>query len=256
MDSLKRPVEILCSPVGIAVILTGLGIMLGCLSRHRQTGRRLLISGGLLFLVFLLTPAAKYLVWGLEKDYPPLLNPPALPGMDRIVILAGYGEDHRGFPVTSRLSETTVCSLSEGLRLYRLLPGAKLIVSGGVVRDGEKPVAAAMSEFLQQMGVPAGDILIEGLSRNTYENLVEVKKLVASKPFILVAQACDLRRAAAVARKLQMRPIAAPACHWALQHFSRRRAVFVHPSTDNLSRIQWAYHEYAGYLWYRLLGQI
>jgi len=31
---------------------------------------------------------------------------------------------------------------------------------------------------------------------------------------------------------------------------------FVHPSPTRLTRIQWAYHEYAGYIWYRLLGRV
>ena len=186
--------------------------------------------------------------------------------MDRIVVLAGYAEEHPGFPITTLVSEQTIYSMSEGLRLYRLLPGAKMIMSGGIVRDGEKPVAAAMSEFLQQMGVPAPDIIVEGRSRNTYENLVEVKKLVGSSPFILVAQACDLRRAMAVAKKLQMQPIAAPARHRALQYHLNKgmpeiikrylgiRRVFI--GGQSWKRCQWAYHEYVGYLWYQLLGRI
>lgn len=129
-----------------------------------------------------------------------------------------------------------------------------------------KPVAASMADFLQQMGVPDENLIIEGHSRNTYENLVEVKKIVGSDRFILVASACDLRRAVAVAHKLKMKPIPAPANIWSLQHhptdtgFSKRITdffkSFAYPSTDNLYRIQWAYHEYVGYVWYRLLGRI
>lgn len=262
MEILKRTVEIVFSPVGIAAVLTGVGIVLSCSGRHLRASRRLLFFGGLLFLIFLLTPVSEYLVLGLEKDYPPMMTPPAVPGLERIVVLAGYSEEHEGFPVTTTVSGRTIGSMSEGLRLYRLLPKAKLIVSGGVVRKGERPIAAAMSDFLQQMGVPPEDILVEGESRNTYENLVQVKKLVGSDPFILVAQACDLRRAMAVARKQDMHPLAAPACHWALQHhdgsknFLDHLQAFLYPSTENLFRIQWAYHEYAGHVWYRLLGRI
>jgi uncharacterized SAM-binding protein YcdF (DUF218 family) len=121
-----------------------------------------------------------------------------------------------------------------------------------------------MADFLRQMGVPVTDLIVEGNSANTYENLLETKKLVGTDPFILVAQACDLRRAVGVARKLQMNPIPAPVCIWTLQGYpkstSQQFAYFFKelgsPSLENLSRIQWAYHEYLGYLWYRLWGLV
>lgn len=265
MGFLKNVVELALSPLGLTVLLILSGIGLDFTVKHSKSSRRLLLLGGLLFLVFLISPLSDYMVLGLERGYPPMLMPPSSPKTDTIVILAGYAEEHPGFPVTTLVSEQTIYSLSEGLRLYRLLPGAKLVMSGGVVRDGEKPVAAVMSEFLQQMGVPARDIIVEGRSKNTYENLVEVRKLVGTGPFILVAQACDLRRAMAVAGKLKMQPIAAPSRHQALQYnwnkgttdvLKRHLELVVYPSVGRLRMIQWAYHEYAGYVWYQLLGRI
>jgi uncharacterized SAM-binding protein YcdF (DUF218 family) len=265
MDILKKAIELIFSPLGITVILTGIGIVLNFTGRHGPTSRRFLFAGGLLFFLFLFFPVSDYLILQLESDYPPMLNPPVSPKLDRIVVLSGYAEEHPGFPVTALVSEQTIYSMSEGLRLYRLIPGAKMITSGGIAREGERPVAATMSEFLQQMGVPAADIIVEGQSRNTYENMVEVKKLVGSSPFILVTQACDLRRAMAVARKLQMHPVAAPARYKELQYFMNKGLKeklekylesLLYPSPDRLKNIQWAYHEYVGYVWYRLLGRI
>jgi uncharacterized SAM-binding protein YcdF (DUF218 family) len=140
-----------------------------------------------------------------------------------------------------------------------------MIMSGGGTGQGERPVAATMADFLQQTGVPAQDLIVEGRSTTTYENLMEVKKLVGATPFILVAQACDLRRAMGVAKKLQMNAVAAPACYWALQYhtnigpseeFVTYLETMRHPTTERLFRIQWVYHEYLGYVWYRLLGRI
>lgn len=261
----KRLIEIAFSPLGIMTILFAAGLLISAARRHSRLGHRFLIWGGLLFLVFLFSPLAEYLMLSLERPYPPMLAPPESPRINRIVVLAGYAEENPGFPITSKVSEQTMCRISEGLRLYRLIPGAALILSGGIAREGEKPVAAMMADFIQQMGAPAKDLIVEGKSRNTYENLYEVKKLVGSDPFILVAAACDLRRALAVAKKLQMAPIPAPACIWASQHHPKntgageRIATFFKrfiPSLDNLSRLQWAYHEYLGYIWYRLLGRI
>jgi len=265
MDFLKKTVELLSSPLGIMVLLFIFGILLHFRKRRRPLGRGLLFCGAVLFLIFLFSPLAGYLMYNLEKDYAPLLQPPEQPQTNKILILSGYAEEHEGFPITSLLSEMTVGNLTEGLRLYHLMPDSVLIVSGGVLRKDERSVAASMAEFLKQMGIPEERIIIEGNSQNTYENFLESRKFVGTEPFILVAQACDMRRAAAVALKLEMRPIAAPASYWALQHHADLNeskktgsfwGAFINPSVENLSRLQWAYHEYVGYIWYRLRGWV
>ncbi len=263
MEIIKRMTEAVLSPLGVVILLMAGGLALGLWRRHRRTGHRLLIAGTILFLLFLFSPLAEFLVLGLERHFPSMLTPPSPPAIDRIVVLAGYGEDVPGFPVTSSVSGQTLCCMAEGLRLYRLLPGAKLLMSGGVVRRGDRPVAAIMADFLQQLGVRAGDLIVEGNSRNTYENLFEVRKLIGSRPFILVAAGCDLRRAVGVARKLGMNPYPAPACIWTLQDFPpgisvgrQVTAALGKPSLTRISRLQWANHEYLGYAWYLLLGRI
>lgn len=245
------------------VILIGAGILFSLGNRRRARGLKLLFCGSALFLMFIFSPLADLLMFNLEKAYAPLLQPPE--NVDKILILAGYAEEHPGYPVTSLLSEPTIGNLTEGLRLYRLMPDAVIVVSGGVMRKDERSFAASMADFLVQMGVPENRILIEGNSQNTYENFLESWKYLERAPFILVAQACDMRRAAAVARKLDMQPVPAPASYRAHQYYSglstkeqilKMLKSFLYPSAGNLSRIQRAYHEYAGYYWYRLLGRI
>jgi uncharacterized SAM-binding protein YcdF (DUF218 family) len=265
MELIKDSIETAFSPLGILTIIMLAGLVLSCCRSHVHLGRRLLFCSSILFLIFLFSPLAKYLVLPLESQYPPLISPESNKARD-IVMLAGYAEENPGFPVTSNISDQTVLVLSEGLRLSRLIPGARLITSGGIAREGDKPVAAIMADFLQQMGVPDQDLVVEGNSHNTYENFVELKKIVGSRPFILVTLGCDMKRAAAVARKLHMQAIPAPAGLWALQHHRENRSFFkqigdfslsfAHPSPANLLKLQWAYHEYLGLLWYRLSGRI
>jgi uncharacterized SAM-binding protein YcdF (DUF218 family) len=250
--------------MGSMVILMILGLFLHIAMRHSRIGRRLLILAVLLFFIYLFSPLSLYLTWNLERQFEPLLDPPESPKISSIVVLSGYAEEHPEFPITSNVSDQTLGNLTEGLRLYRLAPGAKLITSGGVARTGEKSVAALMADFLEQMGVPSRDLVVEGNSRNTYQNLLNVRELVGSEPFILVAAACDLRRAVAVAQKLEMQPVPAPACIWTLQNHPKDSSpaklildfLKSPPSWNNLKRLQWAYHEYAGYIWYQLLDRI
>ncbi len=266
MELAKRVIETIFSPVGILSTLLFAGIILSFARSHSRAGRRFLICGSLLFIIFVFTPLAQYLVWHLERQYTPLLVLPQSPKIDRIVVLAGYAEEHPGFPITSNVSGQTMANLSEGLRLYRMAPQAKILLSGGVAKAGEKSVAALMADFLRQLGVPEQNLIVEGNSQNTYQNLIEVKKLIGSNPFVLVASACDLKRAVAVAKKLQMDPIPAPAGIQTLQKRSANMTIedelslYIesrgYVSVENLSRLQWAYHEYVGYVWYRILGRI
>jgi len=254
------------SPVGIVVVLLIAGILLHFMRKHSRLGHRLLISGAVLFLVFIFTPLSELLILKLERQFPPMLVPPASPKMDRIVVLSGYGEENPAFPVTSSVTEETVYCMAEGVRLYRLMPGAKLVFSGGVLRKGDKSVAGIMADFVQQMGVPRQDIFLEENSLDTYQNMVEVKKLVGASPFILVTSASHLRRAVGVARKLEMNPWPAPAFIRTSQHYPLGTRVieyvgtffmhFRHPSYERLSALQRAYHEYMGYLWYRVRGRV
>src|SRR5512135_2724245 len=153
MDTLKRTLELAISPLGIMTLLLVAGVVLTLSGRHLRQGRRLLMSGALLYLVFTFSPLAEILTRSLEKPFEPMLVPPGEPKIDRIVVLSGYGESHPAFPVTSNLSGETVGRLTEGIRLYRLLPGSKLIVSGGVVHDPDGPIAVLMADFARQQGV-------------------------------------------------------------------------------------------------------
>jgi len=266
MQILKKTVEILLSPLGIMTILLAGGMILAFLRRGARWSTRLLAGGAALFIVFTFSPLAEILIRSLERPYPPLLNPPLASSIRLIVVLANYGENHLTIPVTSNVSSETACRLAEGIRLHRLLPGSKLVLSGGVLREQDPSVAAIMADYVRQLGVADSDIIVEEQSTTTYENLSGIAKVAGSDPFILVTSGCHLRRTLAVAGKMGLKPIAAPACIWTLQSYPAEMtwaewggAVlggFAHPSTDRWRYLQWAYHEYVGYFWYKMLGRI
>jgi uncharacterized SAM-binding protein YcdF (DUF218 family) len=264
MTSLKELPEICFSPVGLMTILFASGILVSAFRRESRMGRRLVSSGAGLYLVFLLTPLAEVLYANLEHPYPPMLHADA--SVRTIVVLSGYGEDLPFLPVTSKLTGEMIPRMVEGIRLYREIPGARLILSGGVVRQQDGPVANLMADFARVMGVPNQDIVVEGLSTTTYENLVEVKKIIGSEPFIFVTSSGELRRAAAVARRLGMKPLPAPAAIWAARYYPAGMSWLEwgwkviedmgYSTIDRLSYLQRAHHEYLGYVWYWVLGRV
>ena len=266
MVFLKHVIENALSPVGLLILLFAAGLLLTLLKRNSRLRNRLFLTGASLYLLFTFSPLAEITIGLLERHYAPLLKPKGGMNVSAIVVLSGYGEEHFTTPVTSNLSDETVCRLVEGIRLYHQIPNAKLLMSGGSLRKGDPSVALIMSEFVKAMGIPAGDVFVEGSSQNTYENLMEVRKLLGARPFLLVTSAYHLPRAMAIARRLQMQAIAAPALIWTRQHFPpdmhwfewslKVLQSFSTPSQARLIYLQRACHEFIGYRWYQLLGRV
>jgi uncharacterized SAM-binding protein YcdF (DUF218 family) len=257
----KRRLETALSPLGVTTWLFTFGLLVTLFSEQSRVGYWLLTAGAVLFLAWLYSPLADIGLRFLENQYAPLVQPP-LCAVDRIVILAGYGKTQPSSAVMSTVSPQTLCNLAEGLRLYRRLPTAKVLLSGGIMRQGDPPIASLMADVLREMGVPAHNILVEGQSQNTYENFVYVQRMIGTQPFILVAAAGDLPRAMAVAHRLGLHPVAAPAGIRTSQQpaagrrVARMLAVFTTPDFERLPRLQWAFHEYVGYVWYKIRGRL
>jgi hypothetical protein len=73
------PLAEIFSPVGIVVVLLTAGIVLHFTQKHSRLGHRLLISGAVLYLVFVFTPLSEILILNLERQFPPMLVPPESP---------------------------------------------------------------------------------------------------------------------------------------------------------------------------------
>jgi uncharacterized SAM-binding protein YcdF (DUF218 family) len=257
-------IELWLSPTGLLAVLFAVGLGASAIRRRSPLGRRLLCTGAGLYLLFVMTPLAEVVYLGLERCCPPMLAPD--PSVRTVVVLAGYGEDLTFLPITSRLTGEVIPRLAEGIRLYRELPTARLVLAGGVAHRGDRPVAEQMAEFARAMGVPQQDIVIEGRSATTYENMLELKPIVGAAPFLLVTSSAEMRRAAAVARKLGMYALPAPTSIWASRYYPAgmswlkfvRKAIgdIGYPKAHRLTYLQRAHHEYAGYMWYWLLGRV
>ena len=80
-----------------------------------------------------------------------------------------------------RISKLLKDRLDKAVEVYRKDPTPpKLIPSGGQGEDESVSEAEAMKGYLLERGIPESDILLEGESKSTYENLENSKKIIDS----------------------------------------------------------------------------
>lgn len=192
------------STLALSAILAGL-----VLTRMRRATRLagLLSWGGALFVLAAgLLPLGNWLVLPLEQRFADTKSPQPGDRVDGIIILGGF-ED--GWVTAGRGSlhvNMAAERLTEGVRLARAFPDARIVFTGGsgtLWRKGEV-ATGPVSDYLQSLGIAPERIVLEGKSRNTHENAVYTKELLDPKPgerWILVTSAYHMPRAMGVFRK-------------------------------------------------------
>jgi uncharacterized SAM-binding protein YcdF (DUF218 family) len=236
------------------VILAALVGIWRCQGSRRRLA--VLSAAFAVLLVMSLPLTGRLAVGSLEWQYPPLEGRPA--DATAIVVLSGSlrptGKDGSRFqPGVDTLYR---CLLAA--ELYRESP-CLVLASGGRVHpeDPGPPVASAMADFLLTQGVRHEDILLEKVSRTTYENAVESSKLLGEKGIrrvVLVTDAVHLPRAVGCFRKQGMDVVPCGCRYRTLQRKIGVRDFLPEPSAA--AGVEEAAHEWLGHLWYRMTGKL
>jgi uncharacterized SAM-binding protein YcdF (DUF218 family) len=125
-----------------------------------------------------------------------------------------------------------------------------VIVSGGNVFPQSRVESEAVytRELLREWGVPADRIVIEGESRNTYENALETKRLLEARGLrkvLLVTSARHMPRALGLFQGAAIDAVPAPTDFRVVSY--DQPAVFNwFPNADALAATTDALHEYLG----------
>ena len=93
--------------------------------------------------------------------------------------------------------------INHGIELYRKGRVRKLIFTGGRGNSDEPTESSAARRYAIGSGVPAADILIEEESHNTYENIVNAKRLADARGLrrvLIVSDPLHMKRAVAMAK--------------------------------------------------------
>jgi len=255
MFVLKKVVSEFFMPMPIVLFLLTAGLVLLWQKRRQTAAKIVLTAGSILLLLAGYGILSDAVLKKLEYRYPVLdIRAAQKAGVKWVVVLAGSHDSDANLPVTSQLSPETQVRLIEGIRIYRGLPGTRLLVSGGRVFDS-RTSAELMARLAQELGVNREDIVLEDRSRDTHGEAVLLKPVLGSRPFVLVTSAYHMPRSMGLFRALGMQPLPAPACHYI--HSSRKVVPgSFFPCMRGIRNSEFVFHEILGTVSARLMGQM
>ena len=244
----------LISPDSLIVIL-GVSAWIAAMLKWPRASRNLLASTALLLLLIGFFPAGEWLIAPLENRF---TSNAALPiEVDGIVVLGGAIS-----PRLSNIWQQPEVSggadrLTNFLYLARLYPNAQLVFSGGngSVTEQEFKEAEMARILFDQLGLAERAIIYESESRNTAENALNSRELVApeqGEEWLLVTSAFHMSRSIGVFCRqgwvLQPYPV---------DHYSQKGnlARLEFAFAENLSLLRLATREWLGLAAYRLSGK-
>lgn len=246
-------------PFCLTLLLAGLVFLL--FTRRGKLGRGLLLAGtGLLFL-FSNKFVSTALVRPLEVRYPaiPELSAGApLPrelAACRFVVVLGSGNGAApGLSANNQLSVSALSRITEAVRLLRVLPEARLIVSGPTDYPGKPSHAVTLARAAESLGLDRSRVTYIEEVRDTEDESLAVKKLVGAEPFALITSAWHMPRTMALFRHAGLAPLPCPADYTARGGDTIQWTDFL-CDVASLERSTWAVRERVGYLWIWLRGR-
>jgi uncharacterized SAM-binding protein YcdF (DUF218 family) len=135
-----------------------------------------------------------------EKQWTIPDHPPLEPDC---FVIPSYALKDRSTP-----TKPTIAEIELAVAWWRRFPRSSLIMCTGDNQRLGITNASVMAAYAVRLGVPAGNVIEEDRSRNTYENLYNARKIIQERDFrqpTLVTLDLYTRRAVATARKIGWR---------------------------------------------------
>lgn len=209
---LSKLLPLILYPVGATLALMALGGLLA-MSGSARLGR-LSVTAAFVLLWVCSTPIfADWALATLESQYPSVSLSETRQA-DVAIVLGGAVRQPLAPRRGAELNEAGDRIL-HAARLYRSGKVKRVLVTGGNVpwSASVTPEAELIRAFLIEWGVQPEAITIASQSRNTYENAIEIKRILTDQPFatgLLVTSASHMPRAMAVFQKAGIQVVAAP----------------------------------------------
>ena len=256
---LSKFLPLLVYPLGLSLLLLLIALLFGA----KKKNLKWLITLALLILWTASTsPVANALARSLEWQY----NYPAdVPTTDAIVVLGGGTEPsippRRAVEINSAGDRVIAAA-----RLYREGKAPVLILSGGNIdwlsTDTSTP-ASQMAELLSFLDIPSSAMILESTSQNTYENVLNTKKIMDNNGYdtvLLVTSAMHMPRSVSLFEKQGITVIPVPVDYSVVEEMNPPSTLDtilgLLPNAGNLSTTTNALKEYLGIWMYTLQGWI
>jgi uncharacterized SAM-binding protein YcdF (DUF218 family) len=225
-------------PSSFVLLLIVIGLFFWVVSRRKTMGKVLMLFGILFYYLFSITIVSNYLLSPLEDKYSPL-EEEDVGRADKAVLLLGG-------------KEADILRGSEVLRIsYLRNQEVKIIISGTDPLLPTSEEALGVKKFFVSRGLEEENIIIEGQSRNTWENIRNVREIVGEESFFLVTSAYHMERAKREFEKVEANFIPAPTDFKVKTE--KYNALDFFPDAQNLRNSDLAVHEYLGILWYNFV---
>ena len=245
----------LIQPLNLVIFLLALSLLVGWFG-WRRFGGWMALASFLILVVSAWTSLGALLLNPLEERFE---RPPPPDKVAGIIVLGGGFEGainlaRGGYEVNSggdRFIEAAV--------LARRYPDAKVAVAGGtgtLVLEGEGDAHTA-SKLFEALGVPRSRLILETESRNTYENVENLRKLVTpgrDETWLLVTSAFHMPRSMGLFRKA-----AFPVLPWPVDYRTSGKdgiGVMRDNPADSLQATATAIREWIGLIAYKFVGRI
>ena len=154
----------------------------------------------------------------------------------------------------SLLERVGAARVLEAVRVFRMMPDAVIVSSGGVGNADQDTDGVMMREALLQLGVPAASIVLEDRSQNTRDEAVIIAPMLrqlGASHVILVTSDIHMRRSMAVFRAAGIDAVPAIARD---PHARESWGRWLMPSDAGLQMSSRVVHEFLGIPYYAARG--
>lgn len=246
----RHVLELIVNPFFLCMVLLGLCTWLIWRNQCLFFVRKVLLLVVVVFLLISTGWMPRYLSNQLESQYPVITQVDST--VHWVVVLSGGQSQLTGLPENALLSSASIKRLVEGVRLFRLLPTATLLLSGGGYGH-ETSEAHNLSRLAKWFAIPKQQVILEKKSINTADQVREIRSIIRDQPFYLVTSAIHMPRAMALCHESGLHPIAAPT-DFTLFWNDERWAKLMIPNPYNMMYFTVAFHELLGRSWHQVIN--
>lgn len=239
----------LLMPLPVALILLVWALLFLLRRKTRWAGFLCVLLATALLFVASYAPLSNPMIRPLEQQFASY-QPGASP-VDYVSVLGSGHDSADHWPITSEVTPVGVVRLAEGIRVYRLNPGSKLIFSG-YHGDDRASNADKIKQLALALGVPEADVITFTGPRDTAEEAQTIAENFPDAKLALVTSAAHMTRAMGLFHGAGLDPIPAPTNHQGRPV----RSPWQFPDAHNLANSRSWLHEQLGIAWAGLRGQI